>query len=117
MRSGGDAGTAIHTSVPFGIAARMASVLHWGEGIDRRRVESHRSHKKVAPGCLPGATSGEVFGRKHADLYASPGSDSGERPRGGRAEHPERDQDADPTRCCGLHWASEYRSYGRYLER
>ena len=68
MRSGGDAGTAIHTSVPFGIPDRMASVLHWGEGIDRRRVESHRSHKKVAPGCLPGATSGEVFGRKHADL-------------------------------------------------
>jgi hypothetical protein len=69
MRCGGDAGTAIHTSVPFGIAASMASVLQCGEGIDRRRrVESHRSHKKVAPGCLPGATSGEVFGRKHADL-------------------------------------------------
>ena len=68
MRSGGDAGTAIHTSVPFGIAARMASVLHCGEGIDRRRVESHRSHKKVAPGCLPGATSSEVFGRKRANL-------------------------------------------------
>ena len=77
MRSGGDAGTAIHTSVPFGIAASMASVLHCGEGIDRRRIESHRSHKKVAPGCLPGATSGEVFGRKHAELAtASPCSNS-----------------------------------------
>ena len=69
MRSGGDAGTAIHTSVPFGIAASMASVLHCGEGIDRRRVESRRSHKKVAPGCLPDATSGEVFERKHANSY------------------------------------------------
>ena len=69
MRSGGDAGTAIHTSVPFGIAAGMASVLHCAEGIDRRPVESHRPGKKVAPGCLPGATSGEVFGRKHANSY------------------------------------------------
>ena len=49
MRSGGDAGTAIHTSVPFGIAATMAAVsIHCGEDIGRRRVEP-LPDKKEAP--------------------------------------------------------------------
>ena len=64
MRSGGDAGTAIHTSVPFGIAAIMASfstaVKALAGGAD--------PDKRVAPGKRPGATSGEVLGRKHPNL-------------------------------------------------
>jgi hypothetical protein len=48
MRIGGDAGTAIHTSVPFGIAGTMALAFHFGEDIDRRRVESHRRTKSGA---------------------------------------------------------------------
>ena len=68
MRSGGDAGTAIHTSVPFGIAATMAAVsIHWGEDIGRRRVEPPTPTRKRLRGKQTGAKPEQVVGSEHSN--------------------------------------------------
>ena len=68
MRSGGDAGTAVHTSVPFGIAATMATVsIHCGEDIGRQRVEPPTPTRKRLRGKQPGAKPEQVVGSKRAN--------------------------------------------------
>ena len=66
MRSGGDAGAAIHTSVPFGSLLPSAPVLHCGEDIGGRR----QLRQREAPGCLPGANQGRYFGGSMLTLIA-----------------------------------------------
>ena len=64
MRSGGDAGTAIHTSVPFGIAATMDAVsIHCGEDIGRRRV---RRFRRIGGNWFSGLSSGMKLSRQAA---------------------------------------------------
>jgi hypothetical protein len=71
MRSGGDAGTAIHTPVPFGIAGIMASIST-AEDIGGRR----RHGRREAPGCSPGANSGTHLGGGMPSRYVSRASDA-----------------------------------------
>ena len=68
MRRGGDAGTAIHTSVPFGIAATMAAVsIHCGEDIGRRHVEPPTPTRTRLRGQQPSAKPEQVVRSKHAN--------------------------------------------------
>jgi hypothetical protein len=67
-RNGGDAGTVIHTSVPFGIAATMTFALPLAE-LSRCLLELLSNLDKRVPGKLPGTESG---GGNHQATMASP---------------------------------------------
>ena len=61
MRSGGDAGTAIHTPVPFGIVGIMASI-----STAAKTSEAGADTDEESAGLIARRNSRDASGRKHA---------------------------------------------------